>query len=282
MTPSSGRPAALVLAAAVTACAGLFASADQAAAQGRLDAQYEASLAGIPIGKGAWVVDIADDQFQATVTAGTAGLLKSVGSGNGTGASNGRVVAGQLVPANYVSTVNYGKRVAETIRITLSGGNVKDSSIEPEPPVNPDRIVVTDAHKHNVIDPMTSSLLRVAGTGDLLTPDACRGKTISVFDGRLRYDLKLDFKRIEKVKAEKGYQGLALACAVAFVPIAGYVPDRYSIKYLTEQRGMEIWFAPIASTRMLAPFKIVIPTPLGTGVIEATEFVTTQKTAKTN
>lgn len=277
MTPAFYRSAAMALAL----CASFVASVDPAAAQGRLDAKYEASLAGLPIGKGGWVVDIADDQFQAAVTAGTAGVLKSIGNGSGTGASNGRVVAGQLVPANYVSTINYGKK-AEIIRITLSGGNVKDFAIEPEPPVNPDRVPVTEAHRHNVLDPMTSSLLRVAGTGDVLTPDACRNKTVSVFDGRLRYDLKLDFKRLEKVKADKGYQGIALACAVTFVPIAGYIPDRYSIKYISEQRGMEIWFAPIAGTRVLAPFKIVIPTPLGTGIIEATEFVTTQKTAKTN
>lgn len=267
---------------ALALCAGLCLPDDPAAAQGRLEAKYEASLAGLPIGKGGWTVDIADDQFQAVVTAGTAGLLKSIGSGNGTGASNGRVVAGQLVPANYVSTVHYGKKVAETIRIVLAAGNVKDSSIEPEPPINPDRVLVTEAHRHNVQDPMTGSLLRVAGTFDPLTPDACRNKTVSVFDGRMRYDLKLDFKRMEKVKAEKGYQGPAIACSVNFVPISGYVPERYAIKYLTEQRGMEIWFAPIAGTRVLAPFRIVIPTPLGTGLIEATEFISTAKVAKTN
>ena len=266
---------------ALALCAVLGLGAIPAAAQGRLDAKYEASLAGIPIGKGGWVVDIAEDQFQASVNAATAGLLKSIGSGSGMGASNGRIVGGQLVPANYLSTINYGKK-AETIRITLGGGNVKDSVIEPEPPVNPERVPVTDAHRRNVLDPMTGSLLRVPNTIDPMSPDACRNRTVSIFDGRLRYDLKLDFKRMERVKAEKGYQGPALACAVYFTPVAGYVPDRYAIKYLTEQRGMEIWFVQIAGTHVLAPFRILVPTPLGTGMIEATEFVTVQKTAKTN
>lgn len=252
-----------------------------AGAQGRLDAKYEASLAGLSIGKGAWVVDIGDDQFSTALNAGSAGLMKSIGSGNGTGASNGRIVAGQLAPANYLSTINYGKK-AEIIRILLSGGNIKESSIEPEPPVHPDRIPVTDAHRRNVFDPMTGSLLRVGGTGELLGSDSCRNKTVSVFDGRMRYDLKLDYKRMETVKAEKGYQGSAVVCAVYFTPIAGYVPDRASIKYVAAQRNMEIWFAPIAGTRVLAPFKIMIPTPVGMGLIEATEFVSTQKTAKTN
>ena len=52
----------------LTVCAFLAATAGTASAQGRLDAKYEASLAGLPIGKGAWIVDIADDQYSAAVS----------------------------------------------------------------------------------------------------------------------------------------------------------------------------------------------------------------------
>lgn len=267
----------LCLSGALALCASL---AVPATAQGRLDAKYEASLAGLPIGKGAWIVDVSEDQYSAAVSGATTGLMKSIGGGNGTGTTQGRITAGQFAPLSYVSTVNYGKK-AEVIRITLGGGNVKDSTIEPQPPETPDRIPVTDAHRRNVLDPMTGSLLKVAGTGDPVGPEACR-KTLSVFDGRMRYDLRLEYKRMETVKAEKGYHGPVVVCAVYFTPIAGYVPDRVSIKYVAAQRNMEIWFAPIAGTRVLAPFRITIPTPLGTGMIEATEFVSAQKTAKTN
>ncbi|MBB5053204.1 hypothetical protein HNQ36_003195 [Afipia massiliensis] len=267
----------LCLSGALALCASL---AVPATAQGRLDAKYEASLAGLPIGKGAWIVDVSEDQYSAAVSGATTGLMKSIGGGNGTGTTQGRITAGQFAPLSYVSTVNYGKK-AEVIRIALGGGNVKDSTIEPQPPESPDRIPVTDAHRRNVLDPMTGSLLKVAGTGDPVGPEACR-RTLSVFDGRMRYDLRLEYKRMETVKAEKGYHGPVVVCAVYFTPIAGYVPDRVSIKYVAAQRNMEIWFAPIAGTRVLAPFRITIPTPLGTGMIEATEFVSAQKTAKTN
>ncbi len=273
--------ARLCLQGALVGCTALVAMpVGSANAQGRLDAKYEASLAGLPIGKGAWVVDVSEDQYSAAVSGATTGLMKSIGGGNGTGTAQGRIAAGQFVPLSYISTINYGKK-AEIIRIALGGGNVKDSAIEPQPPENPDRIPVTDAHRRNVLDPMTGSLLKVPGTGDPVGPEACR-RTLSVFDGRMRYDLRLDYKRMETVKAEKGYHGPVVVCAVYFTPIAGYVPDRVSIKYVAAQRNMEIWFAPIAGTRVLAPFKIVIPTPLGTGLIEATEFISAQKTAKTN
>lgn len=264
----------------LAAVLGVLVCAAPASAQGRLDAKYEASLAGLPIGKGGWAIEIAEDQYSMAVSGGTTGLMKSIGGGNGAGTAQGRIVAGQFAPLTYQSTVNYGKK-AETIRISLANGNVKDAAIEPEPPVHPDRIPVTDAHLRSVLDPMTGAMLRVPGNGDPISPEACR-KTLSVFDGRMRYDLRLDFKRMDTVKAEKGYHGPVVVCAVYFSPIAGYVPDRIAIKYVAAQRNMEIWFAPIAGTRVLVPFRVAIPTPLGTGVVEATEFVTVQKTARTN
>ena len=42
-----------------------------APAQGRLEAQYEATLAGIPVGRGAWNIDIADDSYGASAIGGT-------------------------------------------------------------------------------------------------------------------------------------------------------------------------------------------------------------------
>jgi hypothetical protein len=256
-------------------CAGAWlALAPQAAlAQGRLDAQYEATLSGIAVGKGAWTIEIGDDTFTASAQGGTAGLLKAFSGGTGSGASQGRVINGALVANAYVATTTT-QRKSETIRMVLANGGVKDFSFDPVPPVDPDRIVVTDAHRKNVLDPMTGSMLRVAGNGEVLTPDACRTGA-GIFDGRLRYDLKLDYKRMEMVKAERGYHGPAVVCAVYFTPVAGYIPDRPVIKYLAGERRMEIAFVPIAGTRILVPFRMTIPTPFGPAMLEATSFVTT-------
>ena len=267
----------------LTAALWLAAGLAPAAAQGRLEAQYEATLAGIPVGRGAWTIDIADDQFSAAASGGTMGLLNAIAGGSGTGASQGRVVNGALVPTAYTASTTTSKKT-EAIHITLANGNIREYGIEPEPPVDPDRLPVTDAHRHGVYDPMTGSMLRVPGTADPLTPDACRTGA-GVFDGRMRYDLKLDFKRMETVKAEKGYRGPVVVCALYFTPIAGYIPDRPVIKYLTAQRNIEIAFAPVAGTRILVPFWMKIPTPLGPAMLEATSFITTAtppRVAKTN
>jgi len=257
-------------AAAVTMA---LAGVDPAMAQGRLDARYAVTLAGLPIGKGAWVIDISENQFTAAASGATSGLLRAFASGQGSGASRGLIVGGTPVPASFAASITTSKKTEE-IRMTLGSGDVKEFAItpEPEPDNNSDRIPVTLAHRRGVSDPMTASLVRVPGNGNPLAPQACPS-TVPVFDGRIRYNLQFAYKRMERVRADKGYEGQAVVCAVYFVPLAGYVPSRSSIKYLASQRDMEVWLAPIAATRVLVPFRISIPTPIGLGVMQATQFV---------
>jgi hypothetical protein len=254
---------------AVTAIAA--AAADPALAQGRLDARYAVTLAGVPVGKGAWVIDIAENQFTAAASGATAGLLRVFASGQGSGASRGLIVSGTPVPASFAASITSDKKTEE-IRMTLGAGDVKDFAISPEVPVDPERVPVTEAHFHGVSDPMTGSLIRVPGTGNPLTPQAC-ARTTPIFDGRMRYNLQFAYKRMDQVKADKGYEGPVVVCAVYFIPIAGFIPHRASVKYLAAQRDMEVWLAPVANTRVLVPYRISIPTPIGVGVMQATQFV---------
>ena len=157
--------------------------------------------------------------------------------------------------------------------MTLGSGDVKDYVITPPPPpLEPDRVPVTEALRRGVSDPMTATLIRVPGNGNPVGPKACE-RTSAVFDGRLRYNLHFAYKRMEQVKAEKGYEGPAVVCAIYFVPIAGYIPTRATIKYLTSQREMEAWLAPVGASRVLVPYRVSIPTPLGLGVLEAVQFI---------
>src|SRR6202000_2279091 len=54
-------------------------------------------------------------------------------NGSGTGASQGRVVNGMLVPVAYQATTTTSKK-SETIHINLASGNVKDYGSGPGPP----------------------------------------------------------------------------------------------------------------------------------------------------
>jgi hypothetical protein len=219
------------------------------------------------------MVDIGEDQYTAAVSGVTVGLLRVFASGQGSGIARGAVVSNGLVPSTYSASITADKK-SEDLHMTFANGVVKQWSVEPVPPPHPERIPITEAHRRGVTDPMSASVVKIPAGLDMLGPDACAPHTTPVFDGRLRYDLSVAFKRMETVKAEKGYAGPVPVCAVYFKPIAGYLPNRPAVKYLTEQRDMEVWLAPIAGTRFMVPFRVTVPTPLGTGVLQATQFVT--------
>jgi hypothetical protein len=256
---------AVVIAMLVDSCAGLVQ------AQGKLDAAYVVTLGGVPVGKGSWSIDVQDDQFTATADGATSGLLRVFASGQGNSAAHGGVSAGQPVASTYASTIIADNR-SDQVRILFSGGNVKEYLADPPTIPSPDRVPLTEASRKGVLDPMTASLIRVAGSGDTFVPEACQ-RTIPVFDGRMRYDLQLAFKHLDKVKSERGYQGTVVVCSVYFSPIAGHVPERSTIKYLVAQRDMELWLAPIAGTRLMVPYRASVPTPIGLGVLQASQFV---------
>ena len=134
-------PLVLVLAAAVSAAAPVAARA-----QGKLEARYSVTLAGIPIGKGTWIIDITDTQYTAAASGGTTGLLRVFTSGQGNSVRDGTLQAGQPVSAIYASVITTGKKTDE-VRLTVDNGDVKESSVEPPLDTDPERVPVTDEHR---------------------------------------------------------------------------------------------------------------------------------------
>jgi hypothetical protein len=84
---------------------------------------------------------------------------------------------------------------------------------------------------------------------------------------------------MEKVTAEKGYAGPVVVCSVSYEPIAGHRPSIPLVKYLSEGRKMEMAVAPIAGTRLLAPFRLSVVSMLANLTIEANRFETTMAPA---
>lgn len=262
----------MTLAAPVVALCAALAPGD-AGAQARLDARYTASLAGLPIGEGTWQIVIGEGDYSATARGSTTGLMKAFTGGHGHTITQGTLQAGKPAVATYAASIQSYKKGNE-ISLKVDAGTVKELSLDPPAETEPERVPVTDASKSGVLDPMTATLVRLTGNGEVMSPEACQRK-LPVFDGRLRYDLSLAFKRMDQVKADKGYAGPVVVCSVTFTPVAGYIPTRTAIKYLQEQRNIEIWLAPIGGTRVLVPFRIEGPTPVGRAVLEADEFVVT-------
>lgn len=241
----------------------------------RLDADYAATLFGIPVGHISWTIALNDNRFSAAASGETAGLLGVFAHGHGVADSHGYGIAGPHAAAADFTVSYVSGNAANSISIVFKGGKAEEHLSHPPQP-NPHVVPLTEAYRTGVVDPMTALLIDVPGQGETVAPRACVNR-IAVFDGRMRYDLHLVFKRTQEVEAERGYRGPAVVCGLQFSPLAGYDPSRYGIRYLRAQRDMEVWLVPLSGTRLMVPFRVAVPTPIGLGVLQATRFVFTRE-----
>jgi hypothetical protein len=254
--------AVLVVAAAVLAGA--------ARAESRLDAHYSVSVAGIAVGQTDITALIGDAEYTTSANGRARGLLRALVTGEGVLGARGAVADGRLVPASFNAHTT-GDDETSVVSMTLEDGNVKDLTAETSAPAT-DRIPLSDDHRRGIVDPLSALLIPAGAAGDVVATQACQ-RTLPIFDGRRRFDLALSFKRIDKVKAAKGYAGPAVVCAVTFKALAGHRAGSPLVKYLGG-REIELTLAPIAGTRLLAPFRLSIANMLGDIVVEATAFET--------
>ena len=248
-----------------------------AQSEARLRAHYVATLIGITVGSGSWDVRIAPDHFIVTGNGGSSGLARLFSSGRAEAIAEGPIRNGKPAPQRYDYTSTTTKKFDE-IHMRLAQNAVTELRIEPPQNRHRKRVPLEPQHQIGVLDPIAAVMLPTPGpltpgplTPGQLGPETC-ARNLPVFDGRMRYDLHFAFKRMEQVKTNTGYQGPVAVCAIRFTPIAGHIPERPAIKYLTELTTMEVWLAPVAGTSLAVPWKVIIPTPYGTGVLQAETF----------
>ena len=266
----------IILLAAPAVLVVVAACGDRALAQSRLEAGYTITFARIPVGTIVAAVELGASDYTMS-TAGHAGI-RSLLTGEAAFATRGAVKDGRVIPVSFTSRIASGD---ENLNVTmvLNQGTVEKLIITPQPANN--RIPITDADRRGILDPLSAFLIPdgviATNLGTSLSQDACQ-RTLPIFDGLQRYDLRLAFKRIDHVAAGKGYAGKSyagptLVCSLSYQAISGHSASTPLVKYLTEGREMEIAFAPIAGTRMLAPFQVSVMSMLANLVIKADRFV---------
>ena len=233
---------------------------DHAQAQGNLDASYTISFARIPVGEITATVVFGDSEYAISARARAGGVMKVLSvDGEGSFTTRGTIKDGHPVPTNFTSKIvsNTGN---SDVTMVLDEGSVRELAATPPP--SQDRVSVTAANRRSIVDPLTAVLFSTAAAGETLSQDACR-RTLPIFDGHQRYDLKLAFNRMDKATAEKGYAGPVVVCSVSYEPIAGHRASIPLVKYLSEGREMEMALAnlTIEANRFET---IVAPAPVGT------------------
>jgi hypothetical protein len=231
-------------------------------------------MAGLPIGQMTWRAQLGPSDYTTSAKGGISGFLSLLVSGEGTVMARGRIKDGHPQPVSFVfDVVREDEKVK--VQIAFEGARVRDLKVE-EPPLESDRVPIAPAHKSGVIDPLSAFLIPspVPGPADPLSREACE-RTLSMFDGRRRYDLALSFKRTDMIKGEGGRQKTALVCAIKFTPMSGHRSSSQLIKFLSEGREIEVWLVPVTGTRILAPIRLSVASLIGNMVLQADQFETT-------
>lgn len=236
---------------------------------GSLDVEYDISLLGLPLGKATMTGKVERSRYAVQIQAKLTGLAGMISGGRGAGTASGTIAGVRVAPTSFAVTSRAGKD-QRTVRMSLPGGAVRAVDIVPPIDVHPDRVPVDNAHKRGVVDPIGALLMPVR-TGVAPGDPAICDRTIPVFDGAARFDVKL-IPSGSKAIQTAGFTGDVAVCKARYVPIAGHRPSRKATQFMAENEDLEVWLAPLGSTGLVAPYRISIRTMVGTTVLQASRF----------
>lgn len=261
-------------AACLLVAAASLAALPASAAETRVRARYDLTLAGFNIGTASLQAGIDGASYDMNVSARLTGLARFLTGGRGAATSRGALRDARVAPAAYAINTKSGEK-GQVIRYALAGGAIRTLSVEP-PPKTVGAVPISDADKRGIVDPISALMMPVAGSGDPLASSSC-DRTLPVFDGRQRFDVALRYDRTETVTpasaAPGQYEGKAIVCKATYKAISGHRPGRKQVVFMEGNKDMEVWLAPVTGTRALLPWKISVRTEVGTAVITASSFV---------
>ena len=255
-----GRDATIAGLATVAALAG---AAPAIAAEATIEASYAATLGGFPVGSGTLSFGLGDGgDYRAAIDARISGLAAVVANRTASATATGRVAGDTIASRGYRLAID-GGQIPNHVDMDFAGGAVTQvAATELRYPGWDRRVPLKPEHKRGVIDPLAAFVIAVPPGKDPMAPANCN-HTARVFDGRVRYDLRMVYGSRMEVQGREGYAGPALVCAVNYKPIAGYRPLSPEEEKFERNLEFSIWFVPVAGTGVMIPYKVVVGTPVG-------------------
>ena len=246
---------------------GLIASVAQAE---NLHARYRVSLIGLPIGAADASSSIDDKHYRVDLNVKLTGVASLISNLKMALASSGAVEGGAPTPLTYATTAS-NSHETRTLRMALASGSVRQVQYSPfwEEDKGPDHVPLTDAHRRDVLDPLSAFLLPVPANANPVGPSVCRSH-VPVYDGYTRFDVSLTYVETREIN-EKGYSGPVTVCAARYTPIAGHKTTAKGTQFMAQNTDMEVWLAPVSHARVVIPYRVSLMTQVGRIVVEASE-----------
>ncbi|MHA7773162.1 DUF3108 domain-containing protein [Roseibium sp. M-1] len=230
--------------------------------------KYKLYALSLPIGSGTLSLDVGKETYWASAEGQTAAFGKLVSDGKGSVKARGGVGSKSLQPDSYAYDIKSEDETG-TVAMTLRAGRVDKVAVNPPQDRMKERIKVTQDHLKSVLDPLTAAILPAPKGLDKASCD----RTLHIFDGKERYDVRLNYKSSQTTKSADGrFKGKVLVCGVRYEPVSGHRPKRKSIQELAANKSMEVWLAQVGDKPYLVPLKASISLPFGSLVVEAEKF----------
>ena len=237
----------------------ITAPAADAAGSAAASARYRISYGNIPVGHADTSVRVeANGGYGIGTTFSSGGIAKLLKTTEGRADARGSLGGTAPTPDAFSLAYRQGDR-QRSRDIAFSGGGVASVNVQPAKPIpNP----ATAAQLARAIDPASALLVRAPDDGA-----AVCNRTVPVFDGRARLDLRMAYRTTAKFRA-KGWRGKVHVCSIAMTPIAGVKPK--SERAMREMRGASVAFAQLPGTDAWLAVELTVPASIGTVTARAT------------
>ncbi len=195
---------------------------------------------------------------EAYTLSGEAKIDTTIFKYDGKMSSAGAVPAAHTQPADYKFSfkqkVLFGKKQAKSVDMTFNDGAVRNVTLVP--PDEPWRKVVpvTPAHLKSVLDPLSGVM--ALSLGNLAEP--CEQR-LPIYDGRQRFDIVFTPSgRPPEVKGDH-------VCRVHLVAISGQKKGEGAADVVNGD--IELVLRPVPNANVIIPFKVTVPTIIGSAVL---------------
>lgn len=223
------------------------------------------TIYGVVIARSSFSSSVSRDSFKVEGRVSSAGLARVFDDTRGSVTAMGHFDNDRARPKGYVADYESGKKKKRS-QISFADGRVHKAVNAPPVDTKRDDWVPHGATALvDVADPLSATLVPADREADVCN------RTISVFDGALRADLRLSPAGRGTLSAQ-GYEGGTVVCRAQFVPVSGYRRDNRSLRYIRDKSQIRIAFAQIGATGVYAPVGVTAKTKVGTLTLETKRF----------
>jgi Protein of unknown function (DUF3108) len=177
--------------------------------------------------------------------------------------TTGDYSAAKAVPVRYAFDYR-SKSKGGMVRMDFKNGDVATMSAYPGQPAGANFVPLERGHTKSVLDPLSAIL-------SIVTVDQAEvcGRRFAILDGKQRFNLALRFRRYEALAPSRpgAPPQRGIICQIKYTPVAGYTPNKDTKAFAAEE-NIEIAFRPIPHAGVMVPYRMTLPTVVGTAKLE--------------